>query len=49
MVNIFTDCTSDLSEDFIEFRIRVVPLSVAIGGGVFQDGVNISQNSYSRW
>jgi DegV family protein with EDD domain len=44
MINIFTDSTSDLSADIIsEFSIKVVPLSVAIGGEVFQDGVNIHQ------
>jgi fatty acid-binding protein DegV len=33
-----------LSADIIsEFGIHVVPLSVAIGGEVFQDGVNIHQ------
>jgi len=44
MIHIFTDSTSDLSLDIIsEFGIKVVPLSVTIGGEVFQDGVNIHQ------
>ena len=44
MVNIITDSTSDLGKDICaEFRLSVIPLSVTIGGNVFQDGVDIQQ------
>jgi len=44
MVNIITDSTSDLGADIAaEFKLTVVPLSVTIGGKVYQDGVNILQ------
>lgn len=45
MVNIITDSTSDLgSEITAEFNLTVIPLSVAIGGKIYQDGVDIRQN-----
>ena len=44
MVNIITDSTSDLGADIAaEFKLTVVPLSVTIGGKVYQDGVSILQ------
>jgi len=44
MVNIITDSTSDLSADIVaEFNLMVVPLLVTIGGKVFRDGLDISQ------
>ncbi len=44
MVNIITDSTADLGTDIAaEFKLTVVPLSVTIGGKVYQDGVNILQ------
>jgi DegV family protein with EDD domain len=44
MINIITDSTSDLgSEIAAEFNITVVPLSVSIGGEVYQDGIDIKQ------
>jgi DegV family protein with EDD domain len=44
MINIITDSTSDLGSDIAaEFNITVVPLTVTIGGEVYQDGVNFEQ------
>jgi DegV family protein with EDD domain len=44
MINIITDSTSDLGADIAnEFNLAVIPLTVAIGGKVYRDGVNIQQ------
>jgi DegV family protein with EDD domain len=44
MVSIVTDSTSDLGSDIAaEFKLTVIPLSVTIGGEVYQDGVDIQQ------
>jgi DegV family protein with EDD domain len=44
MVSIVTDSTSDLGSDIAsEFKLAVIPLSVTIGGEVYQDGVDIHQ------
>jgi len=44
MLNIITDSTSDLGPDIAaEFNLSVIPLSVTIGGAVYQDGVDIQQ------
>ena len=44
MVNIITDSTSDLGADIAaEFNLTIIPLSVTIGGKVYQDGVDIQQ------
>jgi DegV family protein with EDD domain len=45
MVNVITDSTSDLGTDTIaaEFKLTVIPLSVTLGGKVYQDGVDIQQ------
>jgi DegV family protein with EDD domain len=44
MINIITDSTSDLGVDIAaEFNLVVIPLSVTIGGAVYQDGVDIKQ------
>jgi DegV family protein with EDD domain len=44
MINIITDSTSDLGEEIAsEFKLTVIPLTVTIGGGVYQDGINIRQ------
>jgi DegV family protein with EDD domain len=44
MVNIITDSTCDLSPEIVaEFGITIIPLSISLGGGVYRDGVDISQ------
>jgi DegV family protein with EDD domain len=44
MVNVITDSTSDLGADIAaEFKPTVIPLSVTLGGKVYQDGVDIQQ------
>jgi fatty acid-binding protein DegV len=44
MVNVITDSTSDLGADIAaEFKLTVIPLSVKLGGKVYQDGVDIQQ------
>jgi DegV family protein with EDD domain len=44
MVKIITDSTSDLGDEIVaEFKVKVIPLSVTIGGKVFHDGVDINQ------
>jgi DegV family protein with EDD domain len=44
MVNVITDSTSDLGADIAaEFKLTVIPLSVTLGGKVYQDGVDIQQ------
>ncbi|MGB8213363.1 MAG: DegV family protein [Anaerolineales bacterium] len=44
MINIITDSTSDLGPEIAaEFGLAIVPLSVTIGGVVYQDGVDIHQ------
>ena len=44
MINIITDSTADLGTEISgEFQLKVIPLSVTIGGNVFRDGEDISQ------
>lgn len=44
MLNIVTDSTADLSQEIVKkFNIKVIPLSVLIGGKTYQDGVDIDQ------
>jgi DegV family protein with EDD domain len=45
MLTIITDSTSDLGPEIAnEFNLKVVPLLVTIGGNVYRDGMEISQN-----
>lgn len=44
MLNIVTDSTADLSREIAKkFNLKVIPLSVLIGGETYQDGVDIDQ------
>lgn len=44
MINIITDSTSDLTQGIIDsYHIKVIPLTVTIGGRTFKDGVDIQQ------
>ncbi len=44
MINIITDSTADLgTETSEEFQLKVIPLSVTIGGKVYRDGEDLSQ------
>ena len=45
MVNIVTDSTSDLGTDIAaEFKLKVIPLLVTIGGKTYKDGMDIQQD-----
>ena len=42
MIKIITDSTADLGEDLVnEFKVKVIPLSVFIGGKTYRDGLDL--------